>query len=206
MSRCATRPGTGAAVVLAAALALPGCFATTKHVQEVEEGLTHRGAWTDERIEQLDRKLDQIHAENEALRVRMDDLADQIGALGGEVSSRLNELSLEDEKVTEQLRQANLATTSLARRDEEDREAMIAKMNGILEEVLAHNERLEKRLDKLQDSMAMAGQLHVVRPGESLSSIAAQYPGITPKQIQEANDISNASLIQVGQELFIPGR
>ena len=61
---------------------LGGCLATTKHLEEVEQGVTSRGAWTDERIGQLDARIDETRAENEALRVRMDDLADQISALG----------------------------------------------------------------------------------------------------------------------------
>ena len=38
-----------------------------------------------ERMEGLEQQLQQIRSENEALRLRMDDLSDQIASLGGEV-------------------------------------------------------------------------------------------------------------------------
>ena len=44
---------------------------------------------------------------------------------------------------------------------------------------------------------------HVVVEGDTLSAIADQY-GVTVEAIMEENDISDASLIFVGQELTIP--
>ncbi len=48
------------------------------------------------------------------------------------------------------------------------------------------------------------GPLHVVQPGETLSSIAARY-GTTPQAIAQANGLRNPNLIYVGQRLSIPG-
>lgn len=45
--------------------------------------------------------------------------------------------------------------------------------------------------------------IHVVQPGEMLSSIAAQY-GVSMWAIIEANDLDNINLIWVGQRLVIP--
>jgi len=45
---------------------------------------------------------------------------------------------------------------------------------------------------------------HVVQPGENLSRIAAQY-GTTVQAIVQANNITNPSIIWVGQVLIIPG-
>ena len=53
------------------------------------------------------------------------------------------------------------------------------------------------------DTAAPAPIVHVVAPGESLSSIAELY-GVTEKAIQDANKIDNPSLIVVGQKLVIP--
>ncbi len=47
-------------------------------------------------------------------------------------------------------------------------------------------------------------QTHVVRPGDTLSRIAAQY-GTTVQAIAQANNIVNVNLIFVGQVLTIPG-
>ena len=45
--------------------------------------------------------------------------------------------------------------------------------------------------------------VHVVLPGETLSSIARQY-GVTYRAILEANGMTDPSLLKVGQELIIP--
>jgi LysM repeat protein len=48
------------------------------------------------------------------------------------------------------------------------------------------------------------GVPHIVQPGDSLSSIARKY-GAKQQDIVNANKIGDASKIQVGQTLFIPG-
>jgi LysM repeat protein len=45
--------------------------------------------------------------------------------------------------------------------------------------------------------------IYVVKPGDSLLSIAAKY-GVTPQAIQQANKIKDPNFIQVGQKLIIP--
>ena len=45
---------------------------------------------------------------------------------------------------------------------------------------------------------------HVIQPGESLNSIAADY-NIDPAALAEANSITNRNMIRVGQKLLIPG-
>ena len=44
---------------------------------------------------------------------------------------------------------------------------------------------------------------HVVRPGDSLNSVAAQY-GVSPAALVDANAIQNVDVITVGQVLVIP--
>ncbi len=46
-------------------------------------------------------------------------------------------------------------------------------------------------------------RVHIVRPGETLSSIAVKY-GVTPAAIMQANDMENANRIYSGQKLVIP--
>jgi len=50
---------------------------------------------------------------------------------------------------------------------------------------------------------ARAQVIHVVQPGESLSSIARLY-GVTYQAIMEANGMTDPNLLRVGQELIIP--
>lgn len=48
-----------------------------------------------------------------------------------------------------------------------------------------------------------AQRVHIVQPGETLSSIAARY-GVSPKAIAEINNLENPSRIFSGQRLIIP--
>jgi uncharacterized membrane protein len=47
------------------------------------------------------------------------------------------------------------------------------------------------------------GQVHVVQPGETLSSISRQY-GVTLEDLIRANALSDPGLLEVGQEMIIP--
>lgn len=49
-----------------------------------------------------------------------------------------------------------------------------------------------------------AGQTHVVKPGENLSTIARRY-GVPLSTLTRSNGISNPNLLRVGQVLVIPG-
>lgn len=49
-----------------------------------------------------------------------------------------------------------------------------------------------------------APQVHVVRPGEALSTIAAKY-GVTTAELAEANNMRLSDILAVGRELIIPG-
>lgn len=46
---------------------------------------------------------------------------------------------------------------------------------------------------------------HTVRPGETLSGIASEHPGVSSQDIQQENEIENPDLIYPGQRLTIPG-
>jgi LysM repeat protein len=54
------------------------------------------------------------------------------------------------------------------------------------------------------DDFPKEGVPHVVQAGDSLSGIARKY-GAKSQDIINANKITDASKIQVGQTLFIPG-
>lgn len=186
------------------ALASSGCFATSKSLEDVQTDITAKNVWATEEMKRQEAELDALRAENEALRQRMDDLSDQITKLGGEVSTRLTELSQSDEQVAEQVRVAMQTTDVLAEQRQQDREETLDNMNAILEEVLKENRELRERLDSLEESAFTFGRMHKVKKGDSVASIANQY-GVTPEAIVEANDLSDASLIHVGQDLLIPG-
>ncbi len=195
--------GIGALAPLVVLL-LSGCFATSKRLTEVETDVTEKNAWANETLGRHEADIDAIRAENDALRQRMDDLADQIAILGGEVSNRLSELVQSDEEVSEQVRLAMQSTDVLQEQRQKDREETLVNMNAILEEVLKENRDLRERLDALEQSAFTFGRMHKVKKGESVASIAKQY-GVSTQAIVQANDLSDASLIQVGQDLLVPG-
>ena len=187
-----------------AAFVLPGCFATTKSLEDVQTDITSKNAWANEELSRQQAEIDALRAENEALRQRMDDLNQQLSELGGEVATRLAELVQSDENFGQQVAQAMQSTQVLAERRALDREENLDRMNQVLEEVLKENRDLRERIDSLEESAFTFGRMHKVKQGESVASIAKQY-GVSTKAIVEANDLSDASLIQVGQDLLVPG-
>lgn len=56
----------------------------------------------------------------------------------------------------------------------------------------------------LPPAAAAQGQVHVVQPGETLSSIAARY-GTSVQAFVQANGLRNANFVWAGQRLAIPG-
>lgn len=89
-----------------------------------------------------------------------------------------------------------------------------------IERVLGHNEfsghasnicpgrnmntlRSNLKLPSVTDSTPEDYTIHIVQSGETLSQIARQY-GTTVEELQRLNNIENANLINVGQELQIP--
>lgn len=191
-------------LTLLSVVALPGCFATTKSLEDVQTDVTATSAWANEELKRQEAEIDALRAENEALRQRMDDIYDQIAKLGGEVSTRLSELAQSDEQVAAQLQATVQTTDVLAQQRQRDREETLDNMNSILEEVIKENRELRERLDTLEAGAFTFGRMHKVKQGESVASIAKQY-GVSPEAIVQANNLSDASLIRVGQELLVPG-
>ena len=147
----------------------PERFATSKSLEDVQSDITRKNAWANEELGRQQEEIDELRAENEALRQRLDDLSDQFSTLGGDVSSRLTELSQSDEQVAEQVRTALQSTGVLAQQRQQDREETLDKMNAILEEVLEENKELRARLDSLEKSAFVVGRMHKVKEGESVA-------------------------------------
>lgn len=184
--------------------ALAGCFATSKQVEMIETDLNRRGAWSDEQIETLQRDINAVRSENEALRLRLDDLSDQLVALGEEVAGRMRDLQDADQRVEDLARQSAAEAERVDAAQSKDREDLLQRMNLVLDEVVKENKKLVERIDALESSAFTFGKMHEVQQGESLASIARKY-GVTAEAIADANGLSDANLIRVGQQLLIPG-
>ncbi|MFH1038692.1 MAG: LysM peptidoglycan-binding domain-containing protein [PVC group bacterium] len=78
------------------------------------------------------------------------------------------------------------------------------KISIILDEVARENERILKSIQSSRGKAGFAqGYEHVVKSGESISTIAREYK-VTSDAIVQANQLTNPNSIRVGQILFIP--
>lgn len=195
-SRFGPRSAISFAAVSFGLCALSGCFATARQLEAVQSDVTKREAWDGERLDRMEAEIEGLRAENEAFRQRMDALSDQISSLGGEISTRLEDLG-RDKQQTE-LRAGEDAGRTKSQDD------VINRMNVILDEVVKENGRLEERLKKLESNAVAFGKMHKVKKGETLASIARKYE-TSVDAIRQANGISDAASIEIGQEILIPG-
>jgi LysM repeat protein len=196
-------PWLGALPVLLL-LVFSGCLATTKRVEVVETDLLRQRAWTDERLARLEEDIEALRAENDALRLLLEDLRGDFAGFGEQVATQVSDLDERSATANAEILKNREEAEERDRQREQDREELLQRMNVILEEVVRENAALRERIDSLESSAFTFGQMHRVQEGESVASIARKY-GVTPEAIVEANDLSNANLIHVGQELLIPG-
>jgi LysM repeat protein len=134
----------------------------------------------------------------------LEDLRGDFAGFGEQMAGHVSALDERSEAATAEIRKARAEAEELDRQRETDREELLGRMNVILEEVVRENAALRERIESLESSAFTFGQMHRVQKGESVASIAQQY-GVTPEAIVEANDLSDANLIHIGQELLIPG-
>jgi LysM repeat protein len=80
----------------------------------------------------------------------------------------------------------------------------VSQLAGRVADVSRRVQDLSQRQSTPDRAVSPSSGEHVVEKGETLSTIARDY-GVTVEEIMEANQLSNANLIQVGQGLIIPG-
>ncbi len=85
----------------------------------------------------------------------------------------------------------------------EDRERIEKKINIFLEEATKENNRLRKRIAKLEKTVYLVGTYHTVKQGETLSIIAQKYK-VPMGEIIKANKLDDPEMLSIGQRLFIP--
>lgn len=147
----------------------------------------------------------------------------------GELSMRVEQLERENAELRRQsggaaqtyatVVQLNEAVAELNRTI---RSTAASSRNETLQQVSGQMERLAKQTNAAIDSLAKGmanratvqtsfsedypkeGVSYTVQKGDTISSIAQRH-GVSMKDIQNANKISDPRTIQVGQTLFIPG-
>ena len=194
-----------------------GCttVAMKSDVERIEGSIGVQQASLSEEVRAIKAKIHRIEANLSELenqnrnniqrsRRREKEIAGRMNALDSHIS-RLQDLvsSLKNEDIT--LIAGSLKTL----RRNTDKQIKI-----ILEEVTRENKRLSSEIAQLKKRSARNSRAvrtavipdegeHIVRSGESLSSIAQQY-GTTVSAIVDYNDLDNPDSIYVGQILNIP--
>ncbi|MBL7016787.1 MAG: LysM peptidoglycan-binding domain-containing protein [Kiritimatiellales bacterium] len=90
--------------------------------------------------------------------------------------------------------------TQLERKTEDDKRELIARLTAQLEQLLAQKPAPTRTPS---GGGTVQGYEHIVRQGETLSTIAKAY-NVTAKAIIESNQIKNPDRLSIGQKLFIP--
>ena len=121
------------------------------------------------------------------------------------MAGRLETLEMEIGRISRELESLRRSTenrcAAIERKSEEDKRELVNRLTAQLEKLLA------KAAPPAAAPAASGGSVygfeHVVRQGETLSTIAKAY-NVTAKAIVEANRIKDANRLSIGQKLFIP--
>jgi LysM repeat protein len=188
--------GRSAAAALALAV-FSGCFATAKQLESVQSDVTKKEAWSGERLSRVEAEVEELRAENDALRQRVETLSDQVTRLGSDISGRFDDMGKEFQASSQR-------ADEMVTGREKDREDLLNRMNVILDELVKENSRLSERIKKLESNAVAFGKIHKVKKGDTLASIARKY-GSSVEAIAQANGIPEDASIEIGQEILIPG-
>ena len=122
------------------------------------------------------------------------------------MAGRMETLEMEIGRISREL--DNLRQTldtrcaNLERKSEEDKRELVAKLTAQLEKLLAQTPA-PAAPSRSTSGGNVSGYEHIVRQGETLSTIAKAY-NVTAKVIIQSNKIKNPDRLSIGQKLFIP--
>ncbi|MDP8214987.1 MAG: LysM peptidoglycan-binding domain-containing protein [Candidatus Euphemobacter frigidus] len=172
---------------LALIIPLAGCR-TSRQQQE-----SQRQQWEDtlsRRVVDIENRVFELENSLAVLKRQLDTLDRQLTGIENTAATGVGQQKTEMDALRKEMDAARRATEK--------------KIEIILEEVAKENERLLRSLKSTRGSAAYAqGYEHVVKTGETISTIARQYK-VTVDAIVDANQLSNPNAIRVGQTLFIP--
>ena len=149
-----------------------------------------------QRVGELQLRVEQLERENGELRTKAAGAAQSYATLG-----QLNDAIAELNRTIKAGDSATKAETLQQVASQMDK--LAARTNAALDS-LARSGGGRAAAPSFSDDFPKEGVPHVVQPGDSLSSLARKY-GAKQQDIVNANRITDASKIQVGQTLFIPG-
>jgi LysM repeat protein len=192
--------------VLAVCVSLTSCgtggLAVKRDVWEAEEGFERRQAGLSEKVLHMEGRIAALEEETGALRYQLDQISQQLSGLDSDFARGLEAVREGQQQLGIEL-EGQIRTVDSGR--QEDKDALLRRMEIILDEVTRENKQLRADVEALRESVASmaTGYSHEVKRGETLAQIAQQY-GVSIEAIAQANGISNPNLISVGQVLTIP--
>lgn len=126
------------------------------------------------------------------------------------MAGRLETLELEISRISRELdglrRGLETRCAAIERKSEDDKRELVSRLSTQIEKLLAKAAPPAAARPTFGGGGGggnVSGFEHVVRKGETISTIAKAY-NCTPKAIIDANNIKNPGLIRIGQTLFIP--
>ena len=173
------RMGYTVGLLLGMSLCLSGCLTPMMERQEEDARRQSEMEKLKADVYRLSERLNGVAAAQERLQADMQEF--RKAAQGGNLQDRLAKIE----------------------NDQKRSEAALASMRQDLVESLSKKMAQIMRVQAAATPAAETGREHVVKPGESLSKIAAAY-GVKPEAIVKANGLKNTHALRDGQKLFIP--
>jgi LysM repeat protein len=135
-------------------------------------------------------------------------------------NDRMKTMELEQRRIMDEIQQLRARSSdegTRARLDEldrrvsaldaaraSDRQAIVDQLSGNVAKMMGSGTATSKTAPKKAATSASdTGYEHIVKDGETLSTIASAYK-VKPSAIIEANDLKNPDVLRKGQKLFIP--
>ena len=192
-------------VLVLASLMAGGCgtggLAVKRDVWEAQDDFERRQVGLSEKVLQLDGRITAMEEAVAAIEHQLAELSSRVSDLDSDFSRGLEAIRDGQQQLGIEL-EGRIRSVDDERKS--DRDDTLERLEIVLDEVTAENQRLRGEIEALRSAVS-TGFAHTVQRGETLASIAAQY-GVTVQDIAAANEITNPNIISVGQELFIPQR
>lgn len=149
-----------------------------------------------------------LREEIRRLNARLDATDAEVGRMQGDLMSsrssqpsmasaaQLQSVKTEVDDLQRQIRAVDAARAK-------DKKAIYDDLTKKISKLLKSSSSSSSRSSSRRRTGSQSGIEHVVKPGQTLSQIAAAY-GVTTKVLVEENGLKNANAIFAGQKLFIP--
>jgi nucleoid-associated protein YgaU len=202
--RCPWWASPFALLALCLPILLAGCgtggLAVKKDIWDAQSDFEQRQMGLSEKVLELEGRVGALDEQVAAFQFKLDELSKQAAGLDTDFSRGLEAVRDGQQQLGIEL-EGKIRAVDSARKS--DREDLLARIDIVLNEVTSENQRLRAEIETLR--AARTGSSHVVKPGDTLASIAAKY-GVTISDLIAANKIQNPDIIPVGAKLVIPGK